>query len=113
MPCYAGTIADLTTNQTTAMFLMITQQGQGAIQGIFQGLGLVGAFRGALTSDGQLHFTVPVHAGDQVLAFSGTIKIGGDIIGSFQVLDQKGNFTGEYGGWNISAYTRNGTEQGK
>ncbi|HEY7122575.1 MAG TPA: serine/threonine-protein kinase [Ktedonobacterales bacterium] len=108
-PCYAGTIADLTTNQSTAMYLMITQQGQGEIQGIFQGLGLVGRFTGTLTSDGQVHFTLPVHSGEQTLAFVGTIKIGGDIVGSFQVLDQSGNFTGEYGEWNISTYPKSGS----
>jgi serine/threonine protein kinase len=103
-PCYAGTIADLMTNQTTAMYLLDIQQSQGNIHGTFQGLGLVGTFEGTVTSDEQLHFTLPVHAGEQTLAFVGTIKIGGDIKGSFRVLDQQEHFTGEFGDWYVGAY---------
>lgn len=109
MPCYAGTIADLMTNQTTAMYLIITQQSEGKIQGMFQGLGLVGAFEGTVTPDGQLHFTLPVHSGEQKIVFVGTIKIGGDVRGTFQVFDQNGNFTGEFGDWNVGTYPKSGT----
>lgn len=100
---YAGTIIDLLAKEQTAMYLTEVQQSQGSIRGFFQGLGLAGPFQGTLTPAGQLHFAVIIHAGEETLDFTGTIKIGGDIVGSFTVLDRNGNRTGESGAWNVSA----------
>lgn len=97
---YAGTVADLMTNQQTSLFLTHVQQSGGSISGYFQGLGLVGPFKGTVTPAGHVQFTVTVNwAGASTLSFEGDIKIGGDIAGTFDALDQHGQFTGESGPW--------------
>jgi len=100
---YAGTVSDLMNNEKTAMFLTQLQQSQGSIRGDFQGLGLVGSFTGTVTPAGQVHFTVKVPTADLTLAFEGVIKIGGDMVGTFSVLDANGTRTGESGLWNLAA----------
>lgn len=100
---YAGTVFDLMTNEKTSMFLKHVQQNGGSISGTFQGLGLVGSFKGTVTPTGQVQFTVTVQTGKSTLSFVGDIKIGGDIVGSFVVLDQHGQRTGESGLWNVAS----------
>jgi len=100
---YAGTVSDLMTKETTNVFLTAIQQNQGVMQGSFQGLGLVGPFKGTLTPSGQVQFTLYAYAGEITLLFEGNIKIGGDMAGSFAVLDQHGQRTGEAGLWNVAA----------
>lgn len=102
---YAGTVLDLLNSEKTSMFLTQIQQNRGSISGYFQGLGLVGPFKGTVTPAGHVHFTVTVRAGQSTLSFDGDIKIGGDIAGSFEALDQNGHPTGESGLWNISSHT--------
>ena len=99
---YAGTVFDLMTSEKTSMFLKHVQQNGGSISGTFQGLGLVGSFKGTVTPTGQVQFTVTVQTGKSTLSFVGDIKIGGDIVGSFVVLDQHGQRTGESGLWNVA-----------
>ena len=103
-PTYAGTIYDNLTTQRTALCLTNIQQQEGKIRGTLQGLGLVGTFQGAVTTDGKLSFTMPLYSGMEMLVCMGTIKVAGDITGIFQVYDQQGNFTGESGIWNASVY---------
>jgi len=98
---YAGTILDLLSQQKTSMYLTEVKQNQGRIQGHFQGLGLVGTFKGTVSADGNVHFTVEIWGGNETLSFDGTIKVGGDIVGTFDVLDPNGNKTGESGPWNV------------
>ena len=100
---YAGTVVDLLNNEKTAMYLTNIQQNQGNLRGFFQGLGLVGPFTGTVTPSGHVQFKVRVHAEDTTLVFLGDIKIGGDMVGNFAVLDQQGSNTGEAGIWNIAA----------
>jgi eukaryotic-like serine/threonine-protein kinase len=97
---YGGTIKDLLSGQKTDMFLTDVQQNQGNIRGTFQGLGLVGPFKGTVSASGSVHFTVSVYGGNETLSFEGTIKIGGDIVGTFDALDPNGYKTGESGLWN-------------
>ena len=85
------------------MFLTHIQQRQGSIQGYFQGLGFVSPFKGSITPSGHVQFTVTVQGGKSTLAFDGDIKIGGDMAGSFEVLDQHGQPTGESGVWNVAS----------
>ncbi len=99
---YGGTIADITANSKTAMFLINVQQNHQKIHGLFKGLGLAGTFNGTVTTSGRLQFRITIYNGTSTLAFEGTIKIGGDIVGSYQVLDQSGQRTGESGLWNVS-----------
>ncbi len=101
---YAGKIVDLLSNESTIMSLTNIHQSQGHIGGLFQGLGLVGSFTGTVTPAGHILFTVEVSSENRVISFDGDIKIGGDIEGTFSVLDQ-GHFTGEYGAWNIASNT--------
>ena len=96
---YAGTIQDLLSGQKTALFLTNIKQSGGNITGTFQGLGLVGPFKGTVSAGGKVHFTVSVYGGTEILSFDGTIKIGGDIAGTFDALDPNGNKTGESGDW--------------
>ena len=103
-PSYAGTIGDLLTKSSTAMYLTHLQQSQSKIGGTFQGLGLVGSFKGTVTPSGHIHFTVTVDTGDtgdETLSFDGTIKIGGDLVGEYQVLDRNGRNTGQSGLWSL------------
>jgi len=81
------------------MYLTDIKQNQGSFQGHFQGLGLVGTFKGTVSVDGNVHFTVSIWGGTETLSFDGTIKIGGDIAGTFDALDPNGNKTGESGEW--------------
>jgi len=99
---YAGKVLDVLTNENTSMFLTNIQQNRGGISGYFQGLGMVGPFKGSVTPTGHVQFTVKVLSGTTTLAFEGDIKIGGDMAGSFKVLDQHGQPTGESGMWNVS-----------
>jgi serine/threonine protein kinase len=103
---YAGTVADLLNlqhPQKTALFLTNIQQNGGNISGYFQGLGLNGPFKGSVTTDEKVNFTVSVQSGALTLSFKGFIKVGGDLIGSFQVLNQQGQPTGDFGDWNASS----------
>lgn len=100
---YAGTVADIMTKENTDLFLTNIQQNQQQIQGSFRGLGLTGAFNGTITPDGQVSFTVKIYRGTMLLQFEGTIKIGGDMAGSFAVMGQQGQHTGEIGLWNVAS----------
>ena len=99
---YAGTVFDLLSNQSTPMFLRNMKQSGGTIEGSFQGLGLVGSFKGTVSAGGKVHFTVSVYGGTEILSFDGTIKIGGDMVGTMDTVDQNGNKLGETGIWNAS-----------
>jgi eukaryotic-like serine/threonine-protein kinase len=101
---YAGTISDILSQQSTPLFLSNIKQNGGTIQGSFQGLGLIGPFKGTVSTAGSVHFTVSVYGGTEVLSFEGTIKIGGDIVGSFDAVDQNGNKLGESGLWNAGPH---------
>jgi len=101
VPNYAGTVFDLMNKEKTNLYLTQIQQSGGNISGSFKGLGLVGPFIGTVTSKGHIQFTVQM--GTSTLSFAGEIKIGGDIQGTFQALDQHGQFTGESGLWNASS----------
>jgi serine/threonine protein kinase len=100
-PSYAGTVSDLMNNEKTSLFLTRIHQNGRNISGYFQGLGLVGPFTGTVSAKGHVQFTV--QTGTSTLLFKGEIKIGGDVQGSFQALDQHGQFTGEYGPWNAAS----------
>jgi eukaryotic-like serine/threonine-protein kinase len=100
---YAGTVLDLMNNETTGLFLTQIHQDGGNITGYFKGLGLAGPFTGTVTHTGHLQFTVTVQNGSSFLSFNGDIKIGGDITGTFEALNQQKQFTGESGPWNASS----------
>src|SRR6266480_4790145 len=100
---YSGTVVDLLAKEKTTMVLTRIQQNQGSIQGYFQGLGFVGPFKGSITPSGHLQFKVAVRAGQSTLSFEGDIKVGGDIVGSFEVLLGEGQPTGESGLWNVAS----------
>jgi len=100
---YAGTILDLLAGEKTSMYLTNVQQSQGKISGNFQGLGLASTFKGTVTPAGKLHFTTINSSTNQTLSFEGSIKTGGDIVGTFTVLDQNGYQTGESGLWNLAS----------
>lgn len=100
---YGGTIADIVANETTPMFLTNVQQNQGNIHGVFNGLGLAGTFTGTVTETGHVQFRVTIQGGNSTLAFTGDIKVGGDLVGSYQVLDQRGQPTGDSGIWNLAS----------
>ena len=98
---YAGTISDIVAQTKTDMSLASIQQSQGNISGSFQGLGLAGPFKGTINTTGQIRFTVTVYAGNTTLAFEGVIKLGGSMAGSYEVLNQNGQRTGETGLWSV------------
>lgn len=100
---YSGTVSDLMTQERTDLLLADIQQNAKNIHGVFQGLGLVGSFDGTVTPSGQVTFTVKVYEGTMTLVFQGQIKIGGDMAGSFAVLGEHGEHTGEFGLWNVAS----------
>jgi eukaryotic-like serine/threonine-protein kinase len=99
---YAGTVVDLMTNEKTALYLTAIEQSGGRMYGFFQGLGLTGSFEGVLTQSGQVQFRLAVGVGDETIVFDGDVKIGGDMVGSFDVVDRQGYRTGEFGLWNVA-----------
>jgi eukaryotic-like serine/threonine-protein kinase len=98
---YAGTVLDLMNHEKTNMFLTQIHQNGGSISGYFKGLGMVGPFEGTVTPKGHLQFIV--QGGSSILSFEGDIKIGGDIVGTFEALNQQRQPTGESGPWNVSS----------
>lgn len=101
---YSGTISDINIAQEkTAMILTDVHMNQGKMNGIFKGLGQAGHFTGTLSPAGALQFSIPIQQGASTLAFTGTIKVGGDLAGDFYVQNRNGQRTGEYGIWNVSA----------
>jgi serine/threonine protein kinase len=102
---YAGTAGDsLSTQhpQSTPMSLTDIRQNGESISGNFKGLGLVGTFKGTVTTHGEVDFTVTVNwAGVSTLQFTGNIKIGGEVAGEFYAYNQQGQRTGEYGVWDV------------
>lgn len=102
-PSYAGTVLDLLNNEKTSLYLTQIHQTNGNIMGYFKGLGLAGPFTGSVTRTGHLQFTVAVQGGSSFLSFDGDIKIGGDLTGTFEALNQQRQFTGESGPWNASS----------
>lgn len=102
-PSYAGTVFDLLNKERTSLFLTQIHQDNGNITGYFQGLGMAGPFTGTITHAGHLQFTVTILGGSSFLAFDCDVKIGGDITGTFNALNQQRQFTGESGIWNASS----------
>lgn len=101
---YAGTITDIgVANEKTSMYLTDVQQKKGEISGMFQGLGKLGPFSGTVTKEGSVQFTVSLQAENVTISFNGHIKLGGDLVGEFYLLNQNGERTGEYGIWNASS----------
>jgi len=100
---YGGTILDLLAGEKTPMYLTNVRQSQGKISGSFQGLGLASTFKGTVTPAGKVHFTMINSSTNQTLSFEGSIKTGGDIVGTFEVIDQNGYQTGESGLWNVAS----------
>lgn len=97
---YAGTINDIgVASTTTPLYLTQIQENpaNGEITGQFQGLGLSGTFTGTVSARGILNFTMKIDVG--TLICTGTIKVGGELQGSFKVVDPQGNNLGEYGPW--------------
>ena len=98
---YAGRVLDLMNGEKTDMFFTQVHRNGGNISGYFRGLGMVGPFTGTVTPKGHLQFIV--QAGSSILLFEGDIKIGGDIVGTFEALNQQRQPTGESGPWNVSS----------
>ena len=99
---YTGTIDDIVANAKTDMSLTNIQQSGKNMSGYFTGLGLSGPFKGTIDTSGHIQFQVTIYSGNSTLSFEGTIKLGGDIAGSYQVLNQNNQFTGESGIWSIT-----------
>jgi len=99
---YSGTINDMVANSTTNMSLSNIQQQGRTILGNFVGLGLTGKFVGTIDTIGNLQFQVPIFSSSETISFQGNVKLGGSIVGSYRILNQNGEFTGEYGLWSIS-----------
>ncbi len=99
---YVGTIDDIVANAKTDMSLMNIQQSGKNVSGFFTGLGLNGPFIGTIDTSGHIQFQVTIYSGNSTLSFEGTIKLGGDIAGSYEVINQNNQFTGESGIWSIT-----------
>jgi len=97
-PEYAGRISDIGVAATvTDLRLTQIKQNGNHITGSFQGLYQVGTFTGTVSPNESVNFSVKIDAG--FLVCQGKIKVGGELVGTFQVVDQQGNKLGEYGAW--------------
>ena len=95
---YAGRIDDTGVAGTvTNLYLSNITQKQDQINGTFNGLYQVGPFTGTVSADGSFRFSVRVSVG--VLNTSGVIKPGGELEGTFKIVDARGTPLGEYGLW--------------
>ncbi len=95
---YAGSIGDSgVAGRSTNLYLSNIKQNQGQISGHFSGLYQVGNFTGTVSIDETIKFSVKISAG--FLICSGNIKVGGELVGTFTVVDKNGNSLGEYGLW--------------
>jgi serine/threonine protein kinase len=99
---YNGMISDNITSTTTKMSLSAIQQSGEHLRGNFTGLGLTGIFVGTVDLADHIHFQVKIYAGSETIALEGTIKLGGILAGSYQILNQNQQFTGESGLWSVS-----------
>lgn len=99
---YAGKIYDMVTSSQTPMSLANIRQNGSNISGYFHGLGLNGPFKGTIDTSGHIQFQVVIYSGSSTLSFEGTIQLGGDIAGSFKVMNQNNQFTGESGVWSVT-----------
>ncbi len=101
---YAGTIYDSgvgNAQQAQPMYLNNIQQKQDSITGSFHGLGLTLPFDGKVTKDQKINFKVFIAQTSVTLTFTGNIKVGGDIAGSFQSKGPDGQDVQEFGPWNL------------
>jgi eukaryotic-like serine/threonine-protein kinase len=97
-PSYGGRIGDSGVAHTvTNLYLAQIKQSGNHITGSFQGLYQVGPFTGTVSTNGVVNFTVKISVG--VVNCKGNIKVGGELEGTFTVVDQHGNSLGEYGVW--------------
>jgi eukaryotic-like serine/threonine-protein kinase len=97
-PEYAGRISDIGVAATvTDLRLTQIKQNGNHITGSFQGLYQVGPFTGTVSTNGVVNFTVQISVG--VVNCKGNIKVGGELEGTFTIVDQHGNSLGEYGVW--------------
>lgn len=95
---YAGRIADTGVARTvTNLYQSNITQNQGQISGNFSGLYQVGPFTGTVSTDETFRFSVKVSVG--LLIATGVIKPGGELEGTFKIVDSQGNPLGEYGAW--------------
>jgi serine/threonine protein kinase len=99
---YKGGITDLIANSSTNMYLTSIQQHAQIIRGNFTGLGLSGSFVGTVNTAEHLQFQVTIYGGNETISFEGDIKVGGDIVGSYRILNQSQQFTGESGLWSVA-----------
>jgi eukaryotic-like serine/threonine-protein kinase len=95
---YSGRIGDSGVAGTvTNLYLTQIKQNQGQISGHFQGLYLSGSFTGTVSTSGVVNFTVKIDVGAVIC--KGNVKVGGEMIGTFTVVDPHGTSLGEYGPW--------------
>jgi serine/threonine protein kinase len=99
---YIGTIDDIVANSKTNMSLSNMRQSGKNIDGYFAGLDLPGPFKGTIDASGHITFQVAIYSGASTLSFEGSIQIGGNIAGSYRVLNQHKQFTGEMGLWSVA-----------
>jgi eukaryotic-like serine/threonine-protein kinase len=98
---YTGTIGDIVAQAQTNMSLSNIRQSGKNISGYFIGIGLSGIFNGTIDAFGDIQFQVAIYSGNSTLSFEGAIQIGGNIAGSYRVLNQNNQFTGEMGLWSV------------
>ena len=97
-PNYGGTISDTgVAGTTTKLFLSNIQQNHSKISGIFSGLSEVGPFTGTITPAGDFTFKLKISVG--FLICTGHVKVGGELVGTFNVVNEQGISQGEYGPW--------------
>jgi hypothetical protein len=106
---YTGTLYDITDGVTTNMSLAGMQQLQGAICGSLGGMPTTthttgipsnGAFKGSITSTGQIQFTLT--SGQTSFTFNGFVLSNGNMGGSYCGLVKATGSCNNYGLWSVS-----------
>jgi eukaryotic-like serine/threonine-protein kinase len=99
---YSGTISDpYTPNTGKPLYLKQLQQQAQYIQGHFEGLGIAALFKGSITPQGHITFTVNYPANSETISFDGSIKLGGELVGSYTILNLNQQSTGLSGVWQL------------
>jgi hypothetical protein len=114
---YAGTLGDIPTGLTVNISLTGIQQQQGTICGYFggipanahsQNIPTNGPFKGTITADKHIQFTLTNNSGQATFTFEGVIQPNGRLAGTYCNVGAVIGQCSDYGLWSLSPTTQSG-----
>lgn len=100
---YRGILYDIPTGLKMNISLTGVQQQHGSICGYFNGMSANSSFKGIITANGHIQFTIPGSTGQTIYSFDGQLMPDGIIVGTYcgsKVGTRQCNF---YGLWSVTA----------